>query len=128
MHFESEIGSEFFEVVMKWHSRSGPIHTKPGFRMPDIFNLMLDFQIPWLNGAVECPDKFLPKTFEFLRVHFIGDQYDFRRKWIEMGLEAMRDKFVDYSSRYYMNVPLIFLCLTHRKQCMYIDASFVCSF
>jgi len=116
LYFESEIGSGFFEPVMKWHSRSGPIHAKPGFRMPEIFNLLLDFQIPWLNGAVDKPDEYLPDTFGYLQDNFEDDEYNFRRKWLIAGLAAMREKFIDISSRYLFKPPLIFLILSHRTQ------------
>lgn len=116
LYFESKIGSGFFEPVMKWHSRSGPIHAKPGFRMPEIFNLLLDFQIPWLNGAVDKPDEYLPDTFGYLQDNFEDDEYNFRRKWLIAGLAAMREKFIDISSRYLFKSPLIFLILSHRTQ------------
>eukprot|EP00956_Cyclotella_meneghiniana_P034359 scaffold103983_cov39-Cyclotella_meneghiniana.AAC.3 len=116
LYFESEIGSGFFEPVMKWHSRSGPIHAKPGFRMPEIFNLLLDFQIPWLNGAVDKPDEYLPDTLCYLQDNFDDNEYNFRRKWLIAGLAAMREKFIDISSRYLFKPPLIFLLLSHRSQ------------
>jgi hypothetical protein len=45
LHFESELG-EYFEVVYAWHCRAGPIHTRSGFRMLEIFDLYFKFELP----------------------------------------------------------------------------------
>ena len=74
--FESEVGA-YFEEVMAWHNRTGPINTRSGFRMLELFDLYFGFELPWWNQAVNDPATTLPDTCRR------GEDLKFRREQIE---------------------------------------------
>ncbi len=76
LQFESELGL-YFEEVTAWHNRKGPINNRSGFRMMELLDLYLGFEVPWWNEAVVNPASKMPKTMKFLEDNFEGDKYTF---------------------------------------------------
>ena len=98
LHFESELGS-YFEETYAWHNRNGPFNTSNGFRMLNVFDLYFGFQLPWWNGAVDQPAKYLPETMQYLEDNFNGDEYVLRKEQIMKGLNAGRDELIKITKR-----------------------------
>jgi len=93
LHFETEIG-EYFEATTAWQNRPGPIHTSNGYRMMEVHDLYLDFELPWWNNAIENPRSSLPKTMAYLDKHFEGDDHARRLEQIMAGLKCGRDELI----------------------------------
>ena len=72
MTFEAELGN-YFEQSYAWHNRTGPFHSRCGFRMLDIHDFYWEFEMLWWNAAVESPARCMPKTWEYLHKNFTGD-------------------------------------------------------
>ena len=115
LHFEAELGA-YFEEVYAWHNRPGPLNQRSGFRMMEIFDLYLGFEIPWWNEAVATPELKLPNTMEYLEANFDGEDKDFRRNQLLSGLAAGKDELVLMTTKYLFRAPLMFLLLCHREQ------------
>ena len=114
LHFESELGS-YFEEITAWHNRKGPINDRSGFRMMELFDLYLGFEVPWWNEAVANPASKMPKTMKFLEDNFDGEEYVFRRGQIMRGLKKGRDELIKMTTQYLLRPPLLFLLLCNRK-------------
>jgi len=84
LHFESELGN-YFEEIYAWHCRSGGLNKRSGFRMMEIYDVWLGFEVPWWNKAIENPEKQLPKTMKYLDDNFEGEEHAFRKSQIMRG-------------------------------------------
>ncbi len=115
LQFEAEIGS-YFEEVYAWHNRPGPLNKRSGFRMLEIFDLYLGFELPWWNQVTADPASKLPKTMKYLEENFHGEEKEFRRKQIMRGLNAGREELITMTTKYLFRAPLMFLLLCHREQ------------
>jgi hypothetical protein len=81
---ESELGN-YFEAVYAFHCRCGPIHTRSGFRMLELFNLFYGFEMPYWNNAVKDPSSAMPKTMKAIDELEDGDLRRFCRQQIDRG-------------------------------------------
>ena len=113
LQFESELGS-YFEEVTAWHNRKGPINDRSGFRMMELFDLYLGFEVPWWNKAVANPASKMPKMMKFLEDNFEGDEYTFRQGQIMRGLKKGRDELMKMTTQYLLQPPLLFLLLCNK--------------
>ena len=52
LYFESELGC-YFKEAYAWHNCTGPLNKRSGFRMLEIFDSYLGFEVPWWNSAVD---------------------------------------------------------------------------
>ena len=112
--FEAELGN-YFEQAYAWHNRTGPFHTRSGFRMMEIHDYFWNFELPWWQTANDNPRLVMPKTMEYLEHNFTGDELVTRRKQIMRGLEMGRDEICKIVKRYLFRAPLLLLLLTHRE-------------
>lgn len=113
--FESEVGA-YFEEVMAWHNRTGPINKRSGFRMLELFDLYFGFELPWWNRAVNNHAAALPDTMKYLAENFDGDKQQFRREQIERGLTKGREKLIEMSERYLLRAPIILIIMTNAQE------------
>ena len=113
--FEAELGI-YFEEVMAWHNRKGPLNERPGFRMMEIFFLCLGFEIPWWNKAVDTPESKMSQTMKYLAENFDGKEYSFWHSQIIRGLVKGREEIIKMTSQRLFRVPIIFLLLSHHEQ------------
>jgi hypothetical protein len=118
LHFEAELGN-YFEEVMDWHNRTGPINTRSGFRLEEMFYLYFDFKVPWWNSAVTDPATVMPKTMKYLEENFEGEDLIFRRSQIQQGLNKGRDELILMTEKYLLRAPLIFCILSHLLSILY---------
>lgn len=114
LHFEAELGN-YFEEIYAWHCRPGPLYKRSGFRMMEIYDIWLGFDVPWWNEAVNNPERQLPKTMKYLEENFEGEEYEFRKSQIMRGLTKGRDEMMKMSTKYLLRPPLMYLLLTHRE-------------
>ena len=112
INFESELGN-YFEQAYSWHNRTGPHHTRSGFRMMEIQNYFWDFELPWWNAAIDNPSVCMPKTMRYLANNFEGDELERRRKQITRGLAKGREEVIKITKRYLMKPPILLILLTH---------------
>ena len=112
LHFESELGN-YFEEIYAWHCRSGGLNKRSGFRMMEIYDVWLGFEVPWWNKAIKNPELQLPKTMKYLDDNFEGEEHAFRKSQIMRGLNAGRDEMMKMSKRYLLRPPIMYLLLTH---------------
>lgn len=84
--------------------------------MMGIFDYYFDFQLSWLNAAVDHPARCMPKTMKYLNKNFVGEEHDTRQTQILRGLEKGREKMLKHTKRCLMQPPLILLVLTNRSR------------
>jgi hypothetical protein len=116
LHSEAEMGTNYFSFVYSWHNQTGPINDRCGFRMLEIFDLYLDFELPLWTSAVSDPTTLLPTTMDYLRDNFEGEAYEMRHRQIMGGLKKGRSKLIELSSKYLFRFPILYIVLTHRVQ------------
>ena len=114
LHFEAELGV-YFEEVYAWHNRAGPLNSRSGFRMLEIFDLYLGFELPWWNKAASLPESKLPNTMMYLEENFEGDEKEFRHKQLVRGLAAGREELIMMTTKYLFRAPLMFLLACHHE-------------
>ncbi len=114
LQFESELGA-YFEEVYAWHNHTGPLNKRSGFRMMEIFDLYLGFELPWWNEANATPASKLPKMMKYLEENFEGKEKDFCLMQIMRGLEAGRQELLKMTTKYLFCAPLMFLLVSHCK-------------
>ena len=100
IQLEAELGG-YFEEVYAWYCCPGPLNKRICFRMLEIFDIYLGFELPWWNEAVTGPVSKLPKTMKYLEEPFEGDELDFRRKQIMQGLDAGREELILVTTKYF---------------------------
>ena len=63
-----------------------------GFRMKEICYLYVGFGVPWWNEVLFAPESKVPKTMEYLRSNFTGEELSFRMNQIsrEFGRKTAR--------------------------------------
>ena len=115
LHFEAELGN-YFEVAYAWHNRTGPNHTRSGFRMMEIHDLYFDFELPWWSEVNENPATHMPKTMAYLNENFEGDELVMRQTQIQRGLKAGREELIKITKRYLLRPPILLLVLCNRKR------------
>ena len=114
LHFEAELGA-YFEEVYAWHNRTGPLNKRSGFRMKEIFDIYLGFEVPWWNEATNAPESKLPKTMQYFTDNFEADNKEFRRQQIMRGLNFGREELIKMTTKHLFKAPLIFLLVCHRE-------------
>ena len=115
IHFESELGN-YFEEAYAWHNRTGPHHTRSGFRMMEIHDLYFDFELPWWSEVNDEPSNHMPKTMAYLNENFDGEELEMQQTLIKRGLKAGRDELIKITKRYLLKVPILLLVLCNRKR------------
>ena len=55
--------------------------------MVEMFELYFGFEVPWWNEVNVTPGSKIPKTMQYLKDNFTGDEYDFRLNQIMRGLK-----------------------------------------
>lgn len=114
LYFEAELGT-YFEEVYAWHNRSGPLSKQSDFRMMEMFDLYLGFEVPWWNEAVTTPESKLSITMKYLEEYFKGEEKEFRRKQLLRGLDAGQEELIKMTTKHLFRAPLMFLLLCHRE-------------
>ena len=94
LNFESELGN-YFEESYAWHNRTGPIHSRSGFRMMEVHDMYFDFELPWWSEVNDNPESHLPDTMASLRKNFEGEEYDRRLTQIKRGTGSWTRRVVE---------------------------------
>ncbi len=58
----------------------------------------------------------MPKTMEYLKENFSGDEYRMRLDLIKRGMKAGRDELIKITKKYLLQVPIVLLVLCNRKR------------
>ena len=112
---ESENGN-YFEGVYAFHCRCGPMHSRSGFRMLELFNFFYGFEMSYWNNAVDNTASAYPKTMAAIEELEDEELKRFCKQQMERGLRVARSKQIEFSGKYLLHAPLFYIILVHQTQ------------
>ena len=106
---------DYFEVTAAWHSSTGEISSRPGFRSLELHHLLFDYILPWWEGASENPASRFPRTSALIQKLLDNpgtkDLGETKLDQLKEGIAAGKKEIMKVYSTL-MTAPMIFTTLS----------------